>query len=75
MEYLEKGTLKSLINKQGKLSERELKRVTAQLLVALDHLHRMEIVHCDIKPDNILVGSGNTVKIADFGLAQKAAKG
>ena len=35
----------------------------------------MNVVHSDIKPDNILVGAGNTVKIADFGLAQKVNRG
>lgn len=42
---------------------------THQILQGLEYLHKMNIIHCDIKPPNILV-YGDTLKIADFGLAQ-----
>ena len=41
-----------------------------QLLIALQHIHRMQIIHADIKPDNILISAGhNLVKICDLGSA------
>ncbi|KAJ0036002.1 hypothetical protein Pint_24594 [Pistacia integerrima] len=58
-----------LINK-GILSESESKSIITQLLQAISHMHKLGIVHRDIKPDNILFSSGNIVKISDFGSAE-----
>lgn len=41
-----------------------------QLLEGLAYLHRRSIIHCDLKPDNVLMAQGNRVKILDFGMAQ-----
>jgi membrane-associated tyrosine/threonine-specific cdc2-inhibitory kinase len=43
-----------------------------EVLLGLRHMHRLRIVHCDIKPDNILVGTDGRLKIADFGIAHFA---
>ncbi|XP_031250665.1 phosphoenolpyruvate carboxylase kinase 1-like [Pistacia vera] len=58
-----------LMNK-GILSESESKSIITQLLQAISHMHKLGIVHRDIKPDNILFSSGNVVKISDFGSAE-----
>lgn len=57
------------------LNERVLGRVFAQVLQGLRHVHRADIVHRDVKPDNWMVctGSGQTtIKLGDFGLSSKA---
>jgi serine/threonine-protein kinase PRP4 len=52
------------------MSLQAVKAYTKQLLVALRHIHRCEIIHADIKPDNILISAGhNVVKICDLGSA------
>ena len=46
-----------LSSEQSRLSERVTKFLVTQILVALKHLHSMNIVHCDLKPENVLLSS------------------
>ncbi|XP_031097103.1 mitogen-activated protein kinase kinase kinase 17-like [Ipomoea triloba] len=75
LEYAAGGSLKSLIkSRRGEMSEGEVAFYAYQLLVGLSDLHAMGIVHCDLKPHNVLVfpmqqNGLNHLKIADFGLA------
>ncbi|TAK72537.1 MAG: serine/threonine-protein kinase [Gammaproteobacteria bacterium] len=73
MEYMP-GTLSNFIADK-KINFKQCEQVTAQLAKALDFLHRINIVHCDVKPDNILAKQQNNgkinIKLCDFGLATK----
>ncbi len=73
MEYVDGVTLKELIRQRGTIHPDIAIRMTIRILAAVDHAHRNGIVHRDIKPQNILVDSAGTVKVADFGIARLKA--
>ncbi|NLJ41420.1 MAG: Stk1 family PASTA domain-containing Ser/Thr kinase [Clostridiales bacterium] len=70
MEYICGKTLKEYIREQGRLKSREAIKIALGIGAALEHAHKNGIVHRDIKPQNILVGTDATVKVADFGIAR-----
>ena len=69
MEYCKGESLQAAIDKPGNLPENFIISVFKQLLSALQYLHEAGIGHRDLKPDNILIGPGQHVKIVDFGLS------
>ncbi len=70
MEYVEGISLKEYIEQQGKINPREAIYYVTQILRALQHAHDKGIVHRDIKPQNIMLISDGTIKVADFGIAR-----
>ena len=70
MELVDGETLRSRITRQGRLTVRETLDLTSQVLQALVAAHSAGIVHHDIKPENILIDTDETAKVADFGLAR-----
>src|SRR6056297_10605 len=70
MEYIEGKDLKSLIQKRGKLSVVEALDIANQVTAAVEVAHENNIIHCDIKPHNILITDNNQVKVTDFGIAR-----
>ncbi|XP_073457022.1 uncharacterized protein [Aquarana catesbeiana] len=72
MELAKGGTLHDLIyQRRRKLSFTVVRFITAELVCAIQFLHRKYIIHRDIKPDNVLFTSDGHVKLTDFGLALK----
>ena len=70
MEYVAGETLKDRIQREGRLSVAESLRMAREIAEALEHAHANNLVHCDIKPHNILVTEANHLKVADFGIAR-----
>lgn len=69
MEYIRGRTLKQLISQRGALHQEEAVNIMIQLTSAVQHAHENNIIHRDIKPQNVLVKDDGTVKITDFGIA------
>jgi eukaryotic-like serine/threonine-protein kinase len=70
MEYLEGRTLKEIIVKYAPLSSELLVSVAVQILEALRFAHRRDVIHRDIKPQNIIIDNDGRVKVTDFGIAR-----
>lgn len=72
-EWAPYGTMKSVVENYDfyEMPESTLCFVVVQLVLALVYLHRSHIIHRDIKPDNILIGSDGYIRLCDFGLAKK----
>lgn len=70
MEYIQGETLKEYIERKNILSTDEAVSIALQICEALDHAHQNNLIHCDIKPHNILLGKGGRVKVTDFGIAR-----
>ncbi|XWS50867.1 hypothetical protein CRYUN_Cryun12cG0126400 [Craigia yunnanensis] len=70
MEYMDAGTLDTLLPNRGTFSEPELAHITKQILKGLSYLHAHKIIHRDLKPSNLLVNKKMEVKIADFGVSK-----
>ena len=75
MEYICAGDLFSYIKKRSKLTENVAKFIFKQIILAIQYIHRNNIVHRDIKLDNILIDLDNNVKICDFGVSKIIKKG
>jgi eukaryotic-like serine/threonine-protein kinase len=73
MEYIAGHTLRDLLNERGRLDPDEALDIVEGVLLGLAAAHREGIIHRDVKPENVLLGSENTIKVADFGLARAVA--
>ena len=70
MENVLGGDLLSFIKKRNKLPEKTAKFIFKQLLQSLKYIHNKNIVHRDIKLDNILIDLNNNIKLCDFGVGK-----
>lgn len=74
MEHLPGSTLKQIIKRDFPLEPKRICEILAQLLGALEQAHQTQIIHCDLKPANIMVekvaGQPDFVKVLDFGIAK-----
>ncbi|KAI9341283.1 hypothetical protein DFJ73DRAFT_945783, partial [Zopfochytrium polystomum] len=68
MEYAPGGSLRSLINnRESPMTEAEARFYVAEMVLALEELHRYNYIHRDVKPENCLIVSSGHLKLADFG--------
>ena len=74
LEYCAGGTLRDLLNQGYPLTYRQVIDFGLQLLAGLSHAHAQRLIHCDIKPENILlkpIPSGWQLKLTDFGISRQ----
>ena len=72
MELIDGITLKQYMQQRGVLTEAEMEHFITQILKALEHAHSRNIIHRDIKPQNVMILRDGTVKVTDFGIARMA---
>jgi serine/threonine-protein kinase len=73
MEYIEGKDLKTLIKEGAPFSPERALDLTIQICAGLGYAHRAGLIHCDVKPQNVLVTADGRVKITDFGIARALA--
>lgn len=71
LDYCSKGDLSLYLAQRITLSEDEARFFIAEILLAVEYLHTLDVLYRDLKPENILIGPDGHVKVADFGLAKE----
>jgi serine/threonine protein kinase len=71
MEFVDGPSALELLHKQGRLSVGDAVHIILDVARALEHAHSRNIVHRDIKPDNILINQSGVAKLSDLGLAKR----
>jgi serine/threonine kinase 38 len=72
MDFLPGGDLMTLLMRKDVLSEDESRFYIAQSILAIASVHKVNYIHRDLKPDNILLDKNGHVKLTDFGLCKHA---
>jgi tRNA A-37 threonylcarbamoyl transferase component Bud32 len=70
MEFVKGKELKSYFDEGQRFAEKDIARIMGEILAALEHAHQTGVTHRDMKPANVILLEGGTVKVADFGLAR-----
>lgn len=73
MEYVPGMDLKTIIKRQGVFEVRDTLQLIEQACLGIGYAHRAGLVHCDVKPHNMLVSPDHRLKVTDFGIARALA--
>jgi serine/threonine-protein kinase len=73
MEYIPGTDLKTILESRGKLNVEETLRLIIQACAGVGYAHRAGLIHCDIKPHNMIVTPDQRLKVTDFGIARALA--
>jgi serine/threonine protein kinase len=72
MELVPGKTLREIVAERGPMPPDEVSRLIRQVAAALDAAHAAGVIHCDVKPANVIVDPDGTAKLTDFGIARAA---
>lgn len=70
MKYIEGQNLAERLKQEPSLTPEEVCRIIQQICQAIDYAHQQNLIHCDIKPSNILLDSNNKPYLSDFGISR-----
>jgi len=70
--FIDGPTLKEVLRRKGRLSEKEALIVLRGISAALHYAHTHGVVHCDVKPSNIMIDQGGRIYLTDFGIVRHA---
>ena len=71
MEFLPGGDLMSLLMAKDILPEQDARFYAAEIVLAIESVHKLDCIHRDLKPDNVLIDADGHIKLSDFGLSKK----
>ena len=71
LDYCAGGELFFHLGREGKFDEPRSRFYAAQIVLALEHLHKMSVIYRDLKPENVLLDHRGNVRITDFGLSKE----
>lgn len=74
MEYLPGGDLMNLLIEKDVFTEDQARFYTAEMLLAIESVHKLNYIHRDLKPDNVLIDRKGHLKLTDFGLCKQYTK-
>lgn len=74
-EYVDGQTLETRLDIDGRIPFSEAKRIFDYVCRGLHYAHSQDIIHCDLKPGNIMIKEDGTAKVMDFGVAKKCMEG
>ena len=74
MEFLPGGDFMNLLIEKDILPEEEAGFYTAELILTVESIYKLDCIHRDIKPDNILIDKDGHIKLIDFSLAKVSEK-
>src|SRR5438045_8568626 len=72
MELVPGKTLREIVAERGPLPPHEVSRLIRQVAAALDAAHAAGVIHCDVKPANVIVDPNGVAKLTDFGVSRAA---
>lgn len=75
MDFLNGGELFFHLKKEGRFTENKARFYAAEVVLALEHLHKNGIIYRDLKPENILLAGDGHLKLTDFGLSKTGIMG
>lgn len=76
-DFCSGGDLRTMLKraKRGRLSEQRARLILAQIVLAIEHLHSLNVIYRDVKPENVLLSADGDVRLCDFGLSKVLSTG
>ncbi|XP_021918150.1 serine/threonine-protein kinase PITSLRE-like isoform X2 [Zootermopsis nevadensis] len=71
LDFYPGGDLRTLVKKRAKFTENTTRLYLAEIVLAIDYLHKIGVIHRDLKPENILIDSEGHIAVTDYGLCKQ----